>query len=48
MKILKFPLMLIIIIIVLLFLGCSETDDGTYVEPISTYEKIKVFGIYHL
>jgi hypothetical protein len=46
MKILKFPFMLIIIIIVLLFLGCSETDDGTYVEPISTCEKIK--GVWNL
>ena len=44
MKKINFPL--IILSVVLVFSGCFETEDGTYVEPISTYEKVK--GVWNL
>lgn len=44
MKKINFPL--IILSVVLLFSGCFETEEGTYVAPITTYEKVK--GVWNL
>jgi hypothetical protein len=36
----KSVVILLLIFITHLFVGCNETDDGTYTDPITIYEKM--------